>query len=119
MLQQTDYNPNVPIYLQIMSKIRVKIVSGQWKEGDRVPSVRELSAVFGVNPNTMQRALTELEREQLLYSERTSGRFVTKDTARIAQAREMFGKEIIGRLLEELTALGYTKEQIAQLVMEG
>lgn len=119
MLQQTDYNPNVPIYLQIMNKIKSNIVSGQWKEGDRVPSVRELSAVFGVNPNTMQRALTELEREELLFSERTAGRFVTKDSARISQVREEYGREIIGRFLEQLTALGYTREQIAQLVMEG
>ena len=79
MWNQDDYTPGIPIYLQIIEKIKAKIISGEWRAGDRVPPVRELSLSFGVNPNTMQRSLSELEREGLLYSERTAGRFVTAD----------------------------------------
>ena len=71
---------NMPIYMQIMQKVREAIASGELAPGVRVASVRELAGAFAVNPNTMQRALNELEREGLLVSERTSGRFVTKDT---------------------------------------
>ena len=74
---------NMPIYMQIMQKVREAIASGELAPGARVASVRELAGAFAVNPNTMQRALNELEREGLLVSERTSGRFVTKDTAQI------------------------------------
>ena len=74
-------NENLPIYMQIMDRIRAAIVSGELRPGAKVATVRELAEDFGVNPNTMQRALSELEREGLLISERTSGRFVTHDTA--------------------------------------
>ena len=82
-----DYNTYTPIYLQIMQNIKHAIVSGNWPPGGRVPPVRDLAASYQVNPNTMQRALTELEREGLVYSERTAGRFVTGDTGRIAGLR--------------------------------
>ena len=68
-----------PIYQQIMEKLTEQIVSGQLNAGDKVPPVRELAAQAGVNPNTMQRALADLEREGLMHSNRTSGRYVTED----------------------------------------
>ena len=84
---------NMPIYMQIMQKVREAIASGELAPGVRVASVREFAGVFAVNPNTMQRALNELEREGLLVSERTSGRFVTKDTAQIDAMRRQLAEE--------------------------
>ena len=74
---------NMPIYMQIMNRIRDAIASGELAAGDKVPSVREFASEFEVNPNTMQRALMELEREGILVSERAIGRFVTDDRSRI------------------------------------
>ena len=87
-MQETVYDTNVPIYLQLIEKIQRMIVTGEWRAGERIPAVRELALAFGVNPNTMQRALAELERDGLLYSERTSGRFVTEDQAHILRLRD-------------------------------
>ena len=81
-------NSERPIYAQIVEKIQMDIISGVYAPGDRLPSVRELAAEASVNPNTMQKALTELERTELVYSVRTSGRFITEDTALITQVKE-------------------------------
>lgn len=105
-------NENLPIYMQIMEKIRAAVVSGELAAGQKVASVRELAEEFGVNPNTMQRALSELEREGLLISERTSGRFVTKDTEIIDRARKEAAESIVREFLQKMRSLGYTKEQI-------
>ena len=78
---------NIPIYIQIMNKVRKAVASGELKPGDRIGSVRELASEFEVNPNTIQRSLTELEREGLLVSERTAGRFVTENRAQIEELR--------------------------------
>ena len=80
-MQETVYDTNVPIYLQLIEKIQRMIVTGEWRAGERIPAVRELALAFGVNPNTMQRALAELERDGLLFSERTTGRYIGCATA--------------------------------------
>ena len=103
---------NQPIYMQIMDKIRAAIVSGELQPGEKMAPVRELAEDFGVNPNTMQRALSELEREHLLNTERTSGRFVTKDIALIEQARKEAGERIVQEFFYQMKALGFTKGQV-------
>ena len=75
-----DLDNERPIYLQLMERIQQDIVSGVYKPGDKIPSVRDLALDAAVNPNTMQKALSELERSGLVYSQRTSGRFITEDT---------------------------------------
>ena len=75
-MEKINFDPKFPIYLQVMEAIRKDILAGRLKPGDKVPSVRELASQLGVNPNTIQKALSELEREGLLESARTSGRFV-------------------------------------------
>ena len=117
-MNQVAFDSNIPIYLQIMHKIKQSIVAGELKPGERIPSVRDLSTVFGVNPNTMQRALTELEREGLLYSERTSGRFVTEHTEVIQTMQKTYAEELIQKFLNQMYSLGYTKEQVAKIIME-
>ena len=82
-----QFSNDAPIYSQLIAQIKVGIVSGAFPPGERLPSVRDLATEAGVNPNTMQRALTELERDGLVYSQRTTGRFVTEDQAMIASAK--------------------------------
>ncbi len=107
-----NLNQNQPIYMQIMDKIRAAIVSGELQPGQKMAPVRELAEDFGVNPNTMQRALSELEREGLLNTERTSGRFVTKDIALIEQARKEAGEAVVREFFYQMKALGFTKGQV-------
>lgn len=111
-------NENLPIYMQIMDKIRAAIVSGELAAGSKVASVRELAEEFGVNPNTMQRALAELEREGLLISERTTGRFVTTDTEIIDQVRKEAAEKIVKEFLQKMKELGFNKEQIEEFFRE-
>ncbi len=117
-MQDTIYDTNVPIYLQIMEKIQRMIVTGEWQAGDRIPAVRELALAFGVNPNTMQRALAELERDGLLYSERTSGRFVTQDQAHIVRLRANLAGEILRDFLSRMEGLGCAREDILPLLQQ-
>lgn len=103
---------NMPIYVQIMNKVREAIASGELSPGDRIASVRELASEFEVNPNTMQRALTELEREGLLISERTMGRFVTKDRELISELRKKAAIEAADTFRKEMEALGFTEAEM-------
>ena len=82
-----DFDPGQPIWLQLVREFTRRIATGDWPAGHRVPSVRDLAAELGVNPNTVQRALAELERTRLAVAERTAGRFVTTDAALIADAQ--------------------------------
>lgn len=109
---------NMPIYVQIMSRIREGIASGELKPGEKVSSVRDLAQDFGVNPNTMQRALTELEREGLLNSERTSGRFVTEEKSRIMQLRDELAVKAAENFYREMAALGFEKGEMVSFFRE-
>lgn len=82
-----DFDTGKPIWVQLVDEFTRRIATGEWTTGQKVPSVRDLAAELGVNPNTVQRALGELERSRLAVAERTSGRFVTTDTALVQQAR--------------------------------
>lgn len=107
-----------PIYLQLIEKIRTDIISGVYQPGDKVPTVRELAAEASVNPNTMQKALTELERIGLLYSQRTSGRFVTEDEKLMREARESIAMEQIQSFLKGMKELGFEKEEILNMIRD-
>ncbi|MDD2218185.1 MAG: GntR family transcriptional regulator [Eubacteriales bacterium] len=109
---------SMPIYVQIMNHIRRQVVSGKLKPGERMPSVRELAAEFGVNPNTMQRALAELERERLLCSERTSGRFVTKDVDLIQKLRIQEADKATAAFKQQMEALGFSMKDAADFFLK-
>ncbi len=109
---------NMPIYMQIMNRVRESIASGELAPGDRVASVREMAADFEVNPNTMQRALNELEREGLLISERTAGRFVTTDRQLIIQLKREAAEEAADAFRREMAALGFTEEEMMEFFRE-
>ena len=107
---------DLPIYAQLIFQIKLAIVSGEYLPGERLASVRELAMDAGVNPNTMQRALQELEREGMVYTQRTSGRFVTEDTKVIESAKKHLAEDQIKDFLEQMGRLGYPKEEILSLL---
>ena len=113
---QWNLTDNRPIYLQLIETVMQGIAAGDYPAGSRLPSVREMAAEAGVNPNTMQRALARLEEDGLLYTQRTSGRYVTEETNRIMQAKEAMAGELIRQFIENMEKLGYTREQAVELI---
>ena len=105
-----------PIYAQIIEKVSLDIVSGKYQPGDKLPSVRDLAAQAGVNPNTMQKALSELERENLVHSARTSGRFITEDKAMIEKMREELASTQIKEFLNKMSQMGFDYEKTITLL---
>ena len=108
-----------PIYLQLEEILMQAIASGQYPAGSRLPAVRELAAEAGVNPNTMQRALTELEREGLLYSQRTAGRFVTDETERIRGKRRELAMTQVQNFLTSMKEMGFSAEEIVEMMEQA
>ena len=106
-----------PVYQQIMAAIRGAILKGELSPGGKVPSVRDLATQAQVNPNTMQRALTELEREGLLVGGGTTGRTVTQDSAVLAAMREQALQELARECAEKFMVFGVTPSQAAQLLL--
>ena len=100
------------IYLQIMDEICGNIASGDLKPGQRVPAVREYADIFEVNPNTMQRALYELEREGILVSQRNTGRFVTEDVKVLHAMKEKQAQNAYDEFVAQMEALGYSEEEM-------
>ena len=111
-------NADRPIYTQLVEKIQRDIISGIYKAGEKIPPVRELAAEAAVNPNTMQKALAELERMGLLYAQRTSGRFVTEDEKMIEKVKEEMASKQIQLFLENMKQLGYDLEQTIHVIRE-
>ncbi len=105
-----------PIYVQLVDKIQMQIISGHYLPGGKLPSVRELAAEAAVNPNTMQKAFAELERSGLILTQRTNGRTVTEDAKMIKDIREDLAKEQIVVFLENMKKLGFTQEEIIGII---
>lgn len=111
-----DLKSDRPIYTQLIEQIQLMVVSGVYPAGSKLPSVREMAADAAVNPNTMQRALSQLETDGLLYSQRTSGRFVTEDVERIMQIKNGLAVEVIHEFLNKMNQLGYDTQQTFNLL---
>lgn len=107
-----------PIYIQLVEIIRTKIVSGSLKKGERLPSVRELALTMKVNPNTMQKALVELENEGLVYTERTNGKFVTEDEDLIEKVKKELAKEKVNTYLNSMKNIGISFEEAINYLQE-
>ena len=114
-----DLKSDRPIYAQLIEQILLRIVSGSYPPGGKLPSVRDMAADASVNPNTMQRALMELENEGLLYSQRTSGRFVTEDVEKIMEAKNRLAMDVIEEFLEKMESLGYSTAQTVDLLKQA
>lgn len=113
-----QFSNDAPIYAQLIAQIKVGIVAGAFPPGERLPSVRDLATEAGVNPNTMQRAMMELERDGLVYSQRTAGRFVTEDRAMIEAAKRSLAERHIKTFLEAMIRLGYRQEDVLSLLRQ-
>ena len=114
-----NFNNDMPIYTQLVDKIKLSIVSGQLTPGEKLSTVRDLAAEAKVNPNTMQRAFQELEREGLVFSQRSSGRFVTEDVEIIMEAKKAMARQYVQSFMKSMEQLGYTGEEILHLLEEG
>ena len=111
-----SFQNELPIYTQLVDAIKFSIVSGELLPGARMSTVRDLALEAGVNPNTMQRALQQLEREGLVYSQRSSGRFVTEDVSAIDRARSALAEEYVRRYRDSMRSLGFTEEEMRALL---
>ena len=105
-----------PVYIQLVEQLERAVVTGVYPPGERVPAVRDLAAQAQVNPNTMQRALAEMEREGLMFTNRTSGRYVTEDREMIGKVREQIAGERITEFLSGMSQLGFTEQDIVALL---
>ena len=114
-----QFDNGLPIYLQIVKEMTLRALSGAIKPGEKIPPVRELAAEFGVNPNTMQRALAHLEDQGLAVGKGTQGRSVTEDEEKIRAVRLELARESRARYVSDLKALGFTPEEAAKLFEEG
>ena len=108
-----------PIFIQIVERIQMEIISGKYSPGDKLPSVRDLAAVAAVNPNTMQKALTELEGSGLIYAVRTSGRFITEDESKIASERSRLAGQRIEEFLRQMGDLRIGKQEVIELIRQA
>lgn len=116
MTKKWHFTNDKPIYFQIAEEIERRIVSGEYYPGEKLPGVRDLAIEAEVNHNTMQRALGELERTELICTKRTNGRFVTEDTQLISYRKNKLASEKTKDFLREMKKLGYNREEIAELI---
>ena len=118
MAANWSFDNQRPIYSQIIEQIKGFITAGIMEPGERLPSVRDMAAEAGVNPNTMQRAMAELEREGLVYSQRTSGRFITEDRELIERTRNSLAQAEVRTFVEKMRSLNISTQQILRLIKE-
>lgn len=111
-----QFTDDRPIYLQLMEQIQLKIICGQYKVGEKLPSVRDLASEAAVNPNTMQKALSELERIGLVFSQRTSGRFITEDSNMVENMRKDLAREQIEKFLNNMEKIGFGRKEAIALM---
>lgn len=110
------FRSDQPIYSQLTQRLTEAIVAGIYAPGEKLPSVRELAVEAGVNPNTVQRALAELERDGLVFSQRTTGRFVTENENMIVNAKLRIADERVGEFLRSMKTLGCNKREVISLI---
>lgn len=107
-----------PIYAQLVERLQVQIVSGRYRPGERLPSVRELAAVAAVNPNTMQKAFAELEKSGLIITQRTNGRMVTEDEELIQRSRRKLAEGHRNSYYAGMKELGYSEDEAAAMLQD-
>ena len=113
-----QFTTDKPIYLQLIDYFKAEIISGELPPGSRLESVRDLAVKAHVNPNTMQKALVELERMGLVRTERTSGRFITDDEEKIKIMKEEVAEVEISAFLERMKALGFGKNEVIKIIQK-
>ncbi len=111
-----DLSSDRPIYAQLIEQITQRIVSGEYRAGEKLPSVRDMAEQAAVNPNTMQKALAELERNGLVYTQRTAGRYITEDNEMLESIKSQLAKSQIILFFEKMNQLGFDKAQTIKLI---
>nr|WP_302591743.1 GntR family transcriptional regulator [uncultured Marvinbryantia sp.] len=111
-----DYNPTLPIYLQVMTAIKHDIVAGRLALGEKMPSVRDLAIQYTINPNTAGRVYKELESEGVCFTKRGMGTFVTEDKEKAAQMKEEMAGDLISQFLGGMKRLGISREEAVELL---
>jgi transcriptional regulator, GntR family len=111
-----EFTDQLPIYIQIMNYIKKKIITSELKGGDKLPSVRELSYELKVNPNTVQRSYQELERENLVYTQRGMGTFVIEDQNVLTNLRKEMAQSIIDKFVKEMKEIGFSYDEIVEIL---
>lgn len=111
-----DLESDRPIFAQIVDRLQMDIISGKYKAGEKLPTVRELAVEAGVNPNTMQKAYAQLEKQELVYSQRTNGRYVTENKKYIERARKDFAKREAKIFLAKMNELGLSRQDVIDLL---
>ncbi|MBR2370970.1 MAG: GntR family transcriptional regulator [Clostridia bacterium] len=114
-----SFTADRPVYIQVAERIRRRVITGEYKAGAQIPSVRQIAMEATVNPNTVQRALVELETEGLLEARGTLGRFVTEDESVIERGKQSLIRSLVKSFITDAMRLGLTKEQIEAAVKEG
>ena len=103
------FDNNIPIYIQLLEYLKIYLLSGVFKCGEKLPSVREFAVTFKVNPNTMQKALSELEAMKLIYTERTNGKYVTNDEALIKKLKDEYAITLASSYFKGMKKIGLSK----------
>ncbi|HOJ93284.1 MAG TPA: GntR family transcriptional regulator [Dictyoglomaceae bacterium] len=111
-----EFDERTPIYIQIMDLIKKRIGRGDLKSGDKLPSVREMAEELKVNPNTVQKAYQELEREGIIFTLRGMGSFITQDSEKILDLKKVMVREIIAKFLKDVRELNFSKDEILSLL---
>lgn len=111
-----EFQDHLPIYAQLMDTLKRRIITGRYLPGEKLPSVRELAAEAGINPNTVQRAYQELEREGLIYTQRATGKYVTEQKTDLQQARDALAQQQLREFLENMHSLGYSVGDVIVLL---
>ena len=111
-----EFQDHLPIYAQLMDRLKRRIITGRYLPGEKLPSVRELAAEAGINPNTVQRAFSELEREGLIYTQRATGKYVTENADEIKSARQALAKTQVTEFLSNMQSLGYSVGDVIVLL---
>ena len=105
------FDNNIPIYIQLLDYLKIYLISGVFKSGEKLPSVREFATTFKVNPNTMQKALSELESMKLIYTERTNGKFVTEDKELIEKLKDEYALTLAKSYFQGMKRIGLGKAE--------
>ena len=111
-----EFQDHLPIYAQLMDTLKRRIITGRYLPGEKLPSVREPAAEAGINPNTVQRAFSELEREGLIYTQRATGKYVTENADEIKSARQALAKTQVAEFLSNMQSLGYSVGDVIVLL---
>lgn len=115
----TEFDKNIPIYLQIEEMIKLAIIKEEYKLGEKLPSVREYAIMLKINPNTINRALLELEEQGLIKTQRTNGKYVTEDIKIIEQTKQEYIKKSADEFITKMKDINVSKKEIIDLIKEG